>query len=108
SRPGEAAFNESQRLATLRQVVARLHPDIVLPAEDPYGSGELAFGLLPPARWESYLTEAARVAKSVDRNVRVGVAASSYRTDDSTLYAWAASQGSPIDVVGFSLFPSPY
>lgn len=108
SKPGEAAFNQSLRLATLRQVIARMHPDIVLPAEDPYGTGEQAFGLLPAARWESYLIEAARVAKSVDRNVRVGVAASSYRTDDSTLYAWAASAGSPIDVVGFSLFPSPY
>ena len=25
---------------------------------------------------------------------------------DSTLYAWAAARGSPVDVVGFSLFPS--
>ncbi|HTE47111.1 MAG TPA: hypothetical protein VK636_17820 [Gemmatimonadaceae bacterium] len=105
---GRSPLNEAQRLATLRDVVARLHPDIVLPAEDPYGSGERALGLLPAARWQKYLTDAARTAKSVDRNVRIGVSASSYRTDDSTLYAWAASAKSPIDVVGFSLFPSPY
>jgi hypothetical protein len=102
------AFNENERLATLRLVVSRLHPDIVLPAEDPYGSGERALGVVSVDRWEAYLTEAARVVKSADRKTRVGVAASSYRTADSVLYAWAVAPGSPIDVVGFSLFPSPY
>jgi hypothetical protein len=103
-----ASFNQAQRLATLREIITRLHPDIVLPAEDPYGAGERALGLLPAPLWESYLTAASKLAKSLDRRVRVGVAASSYRTDDSTLYAWASSSHSPIDVVGFSLFPSPY
>jgi hypothetical protein len=40
--------------------------------------------------------------------VRVGVAASAYTANDSALYAWAAAKGSPIDIVGFSLFPAPY
>jgi hypothetical protein len=104
----KSKFDAPQRLATLRQVVARLQPNIVLPAEDPYGSGERTIGALPVEQWESYLTEAAAVAKSVNRSVRIGVAASSYRPADSTLYAWAAGPRSPIDVVGFSLFPSPY
>ncbi|MEP6491426.1 MAG: hypothetical protein ABJF01_02025 [bacterium] len=104
----KSLLNEGERLVTLRQVIARLHPDIILPAEDPYGSGERALGLLPAATWEKYLTAAARAAKEVDKKVRVGVSASSYRTDDSTLYAWAVSRKSPMDVVGFSLFPSPY
>lgn len=103
-----ASFNQTQRLATLREVIRRLHPNIILPAEDPYSAGERALGTLPAALWESYLTAAAKLAKSLDRNVRVGVSASSYRTDDSTLYAWASSSRSPIDIVGFSLFPSPY
>jgi hypothetical protein len=101
-------LNVPQRLATLRQVVARLQPDIVLPAEDPYGSGERALGNLSPQQWESYLTQAARVAKGIKRDVRIGVAASAYTRADSILYAWAATPGSPIDIVGFSLFPSPY
>jgi hypothetical protein len=105
---GPIPLDEAVRLATVRQVVQRLHPDILLPAEDPYGSGERAVGTLPPSRWEKYLADASRVAKSIDRNVKVGVAASSYTSNDSTLYAWAASQNSPMDVVGFSLFPSPY
>jgi hypothetical protein len=105
---GPVPLAESQRLATVRQVVQRLHPDILLPAEDPYGSGERAVGELPPERWEKFLTAASRIAKSIDKNVRVGVAASAYTRNDSALYAWAASPSSPMDVVGFSLFPSPY
>lgn len=105
---GKAKFNEQQRLATLKRVVDRLHPDVVLPAEDPYGSGERALGVLSPTRWQTYLTEAAQVVKASNKNTKVGVAASTYTRSDSALYAWAASPESPIDIVGFSLFPSPY
>jgi hypothetical protein len=101
-------LNEPERLATLKRVIERLHPNIVLPAEDPYASGERAVGNLTPVQWQTYLINAARVAKAADPKVRVGVAASLYTTRDSILYAWAASPGSPIDVVGFSLFPSPF
>jgi hypothetical protein len=105
---GPEPLAEAERLATIRLVMQRLRPDILLPAEDPYGSGERAVGNLPPSRWEMYLTDAARIAKSIDRNVKVGVAASAYTSNDSILYAWAASPRSPIDIMGFSLFPSPY
>jgi hypothetical protein len=102
------AFDGSERIATMRQVIAKLRPTIILPAEDPYGSGERAFGELPPSQWEAYLTDAARAAKATDGRVRVGVSASAYNANDSTLFAWAAAPGSPIDVAGFSLLPSPY
>jgi hypothetical protein len=105
---GRGRLDPTERLATIRQVVTRLHPDILLPAEDPYGSGERAVGTLPPRQWESYLTDAAALAKSFDKNVKIGVSASTYNRADSALYAWAASPRSPIDIVGFSLFPSPY
>jgi hypothetical protein len=36
----------------------------------------------------------------------VGVSAGSYDARDSALYAWAASRRSPLDVVGFSVWPS--
>jgi hypothetical protein len=98
-----------ERLATLDRVVKRIHPDIVLPAEDPYGSGARAVGRLPVERWREYLTKAARVAKAADRRVKVGVSVSiTAFTRDSALYAWAAKQDSPMDVVGFSFFPTPY
>ena len=101
-------LDEATRLATLKHVIEKLHPDIVLPAEDPYGAGERALGTLPVARWTAYLSAAARVAKMADTGIKVGVTASSYTRADSALYAWAASPRSPIDIVGFSLFPSPY
>jgi hypothetical protein len=101
-------LDESTRLGTLQRVIQKLHPDIVLPAEDPYGAGERALGTLPVARWTAYLSEAARLAKRIDTSVKVGVAASNFTRSDSALYAWAASPTSPIDIVGFSLFPSPY
>jgi hypothetical protein len=101
-------LDEAQRLATIRRVVERMHPDILLPAEDPYTAGSRAVGTLPVERWKSYLTEAARVARSVDTSVKIGVSISAFSLRDSALYAWAASPDSPIDVVGFSLFPSPY
>jgi hypothetical protein len=104
----QARLDPDLRIATLRLVMERLRPDIILPAEDPYGAGARAVGQLAPQTWQEYLTAAARVAKSIDKNVSVGVAASAYTPNDSALYAWAASPRSPIDIVGFSLFPSPY
>ncbi len=101
-------FDEELRLATVKRVIDRLHPDIILPAEDPHGSGSRAMVAVPLQRWESYLTNAARVAKGADPKVKVGVAASDYTTADSALYAWATSPRSPIDIVGFSFLPSPY
>ncbi|HEY4217054.1 MAG TPA: hypothetical protein VGM67_07950 [Gemmatimonadaceae bacterium] len=105
---GKVPLNETERLATIKLVIQRLHPDILLPAEDPYGSGSRAVGTLEPERWQAYFTDAARVAKAADRRVLVGLAASSYTANDSTLYAWAAAKDSPMDLVGFSLFPAPY
>jgi hypothetical protein len=102
-------LDEYQRLATLDRIVRRIHPDIVLPAEDPYGSGARAVGRLPVERWQAYLARAARVAKAADRRVKVGVSVSiTAFTRDSALYAWAARRGSPMDLVGFSFFPTPY
>lgn len=103
--PGRT-FSDVQRLRTIEQVVRRLRPDVLLPAQDPYGSGVEAAGQRPPQYWQDFLTRAAAIAKRTDRQVRIGVSASAYDRRDSTLYAWAAAQGSPIDVVGFTLFPS--
>jgi len=103
--PGRT-FSDAQRLRTIDQVVRRLHPDILLPAKDPYDAGTRAAGPRAPQYWESFLTRASAAAKRADRRVRIGVSASSYDRRDSTLYAWAAAPGSPVDVVGFTLFPS--
>src|SRR5829696_2261981 len=103
--PGRT-FSEARRLQTIDRVVRQLRPDILLPAEDPYDSGTRAAGQRAPQYWESYLSRAAAIAKRVRPRTRIGVSASAYDRRDSTLYAWAASPESPVDVVGFTLFPS--
>jgi hypothetical protein len=103
--PGRT-FSDARRLQTIERVVRIVRPDILLPAEDPYDSGTRAAGQLAPQFWESYLTRASAIAKRVRPRTRIGVSASAYDGRDSTLYAWAAASDSPVDVVGFTLFPS--
>jgi len=95
-----------KRVADIDRISRRLRPDILIPAVDPYSEGTRAIGIQPPEYWANYLTRAARIAHYVNRRIRIGVSASSYGTRDSTLYFWAASRASPVDVVGFSLMPS--
>ena len=45
------------------------------------------------------------LTKSIDRSVRIGLAASRFDSRDSALYAWAAGPASPVDILGFSFFP---
>jgi len=94
------------RLAAVDRIVRRLRPDIILPARDPYTEGARAMGRVPLAWWQEYLQLAALDAHRVSNRVRVGVAASAFVGADSSLYAWASAASSPIDVVGFSFYPS--
>jgi len=111
--PRDAArqFRESpseytkKRLADVDRIARQLRPDILLPAEEPYGEGSRAIGVQEPPYWIDYLTRAARLVHFVNPRIRVGVGASSYGSRDSTLYAWAASRRSPMDIVGFSMMP---
>ena len=104
--PGRT-FNESKRLAAIEPIVRILRPDILVPAQDPYDAGTASTGSRPPEFWKDYLTRVSADAKRIRPRTRIGVAASTYDRRDSTLYAWAAAAGSPVDVVGFSLWPSP-
>lgn len=94
------------RLRAVDRIVRRLQPDILIPAEDPYGTGALAVGLLPVSTWQSYFTDASRLAKRLRPRTKIGISASAFGARDSTLYSWAAASGSPVDVLGFSLYPS--
>jgi hypothetical protein len=103
-RQSESEYTKS-RLADVDRIARRLRPDILLPAHEPYGAGSRAIGFQDPKYWIDYLTRAAEIAHHVNRRIRVGVEASSYGARDSTLFAWASTRGTPIDVVGFSLLP---
>lgn len=94
-----------QRLADVNRLTRALRPNIFIPAAEPYGEGARALGTQPPGFWIDYVTRAAAIAHYVNPNIRVGLSAASYGVRDSTLYAWAASRNSPVDVPGFSLMP---
>lgn len=93
------------RIADVNRIARVLRPNYLLPVLEPYGEAEQALGIQSTDYWKNYLTRAARVARYINPNIRVGVSAASYGSRDSSLYAWAAARGSGIDVVGFSLMP---
>jgi len=92
------------RVRDIDRLARRLRPDYLIPAVDPLEEGDRVLGDQTPAYWIDYFTRAAAVAHYVNPNIKVAVSMSSYGTRDSTLYAWAARPGTPINVVGFSLF----
>ena len=104
--PGRT-FNEAKRLAAIEPIMRILRPDVLVPALEPYSAGAASTGSRPPDFWKDYLTRASADAKHIRPRTRIGVAASTFDRRDSTLYAWAAAAGSPVDIVGFSLWPSP-
>jgi hypothetical protein len=103
---GRVSFDSEARLATLRRVLERMRPDMVIPAQDPYGLGARILGRLPVETWIDYHTRAAALVEQVRPRTLVGLTASSFDARDSALYAWAATPGSPIEVLGFSFAPT--
>jgi len=97
---------EAARLVDVQRIVRRLHPDYLLPADEPYGRGAAVLGTLPVEAWIRYLDAAARAAHAADSTTKVAVAIASFDAADSSLYVWAAGPRSPIDALGFSLFPA--
>ena len=95
-----------RRLNAVDQVVRRLRPDYLFPAEEPYGRGARALGRLAVSEWARHLTAAARRAHRLRPRTKVGVLAAEYDAADSMLYTWAARDESPLDVVGFTIVPS--
>ncbi|HEX5581367.1 MAG TPA: hypothetical protein VFX39_07315 [Gemmatimonadaceae bacterium] len=93
------------RMRELREVLRRLRPDIVIPAVDPYGQGERAVGDLPVEAWERYFATAAQVVQEVRPRTQLAMSLGTFDSRDSVLHAWAASRASPVETVGFALFP---
>jgi len=106
---GEEEFKQSReaytvaRLKDIDRIARRLKPDYLIPAVDPLEEGTRVLREESPQYWIDYFTRASRVAHYIYPRIKVSVPMSSYGTRDSTLYAWAARPGSPIDAVGFSL-----
>jgi hypothetical protein len=103
---GRVPLDPAARIATITRAVERLKPNILLPAEDPYGIGARAVGHLQVETWKSYLTAAAAASRAANPATRIGVSIAEFGPSDSSLYAWAAGRNSPVDVIGFSFFPA--
>ena len=107
---GEEEFRQSRETYTIARlkdvdvIARRLKPDYLIPAVDPLEEGTRILREESPRYWIDYFARAARVAHYIYPRIKVAVPISSYGTRDSTLYAWAARPGTPIDAVMFSLF----
>lgn len=104
-RASPQAYAES-RVDLVERLARTIRPDILLPAEAPYTAGRRALGEVPLDWWTSYLTAASERARGINGRIRIGVTISDFSGGDSALYAWASRTGSPVNVVGFSIFPS--
>ncbi len=102
----DPAAYRAARVADAERIARELHPDYLVLADEPYGRGARVLGRLPVSAWVEYLSAAARAVHAADPHVKTGIAASAYDARDSALYQWAAAPGSPVDVVGFTLFPT--
>lgn len=97
---------QDERLAAVDRIVRRLRPDILLPADDPYGVGERTLGHLAPRDWAQWIGVAAARSKRLRPRTRIAVSAARFDVADSVLFTWAASPGTPVDVLGLTLLPS--
>jgi hypothetical protein len=103
---GKQPIDAETRLRTLRRVLERIRPDIVVPVQDPYGVGARMVGRLPPAEWQGYYARAHALVKQVRPRTSVALSISAFDTRDSTMYAWAVRPDAPIDLIGFSFYPT--
>jgi hypothetical protein len=103
---GTVPLDPDVRFRTIHRVLRQVRPDILLPAQDPYGAGARILGRLPVEEWQEYIARSAAIVKEVRPRTSVGISASAFDARDSTLYAWATTAGSPVDIVGFSFYPT--
>lgn len=100
------AGGEPDRLAALERVLLRVRPDVVFPAYlDPVPS-VIPRGVPSAAWWRATLSRAGETVTRVRPRTRVAWAASRLDATDSAVYAWAARDGSPVELLGGVAFPS--
>lgn len=90
----------------IERILLRVHPDVIFPAMlSPLPS--ILPGYAPStAWWRAMLTRSARTVNRVRPRTRIAWAATRLDVADSAVYSWAASQGSPVDVLGGVILPS--
>jgi hypothetical protein len=95
-----------RRLRAVSRIVRSLRPDYLLPAREPYEAGARALGDVPAAWWVRYFAAAADSVHLLRPRTRVGIEATTFAPNDSSLFHWAATPSSGVDVLGFAFVPS--
>ncbi|BAH39648.1 MAG TPA: hypothetical protein DGD08_14155 [Gemmatimonas aurantiaca] len=96
---------DAQRVRAVGRVLERLRPDVIFPAlPDPVPSW---LGAAPPSLtwWQATLRQTAQEVRRVRPRTHVGWSATRLDATDSAVYAWAASSGSPVTLLGAVAFP---
>lgn len=101
-----SAAGDADRVQSIERVLVRLRPDVLFPA---IAAPVPAWFAPPPPSamwWRSVLSRTAREVQRVRPATLVGWSASRLDPTDSAVYAWASSPGSPVELLGASVFPS--
>ena len=98
--------DDADRVQAIERVLVRLRPDVIFPAMAAPFPGWFAPAPPNAAWWRSMLTRTARDVQRVRPATLIGWTASRLDATDSAVYAWASSPGSPVELLGASVFPS--
>jgi hypothetical protein len=104
---GTTAAEESTYIGAVDRVARRLRPDYLLPLDGRGGATPAPGSAAELERLDRLLRAAAVTAKRASPGMRIAVSIVPGTVDDSILYAWAASSGSPVDAVGFTFLAGP-
>lgn len=94
------------RLEMTARIVRALRPDVVFPAQLPLQEGWRELGSMPDDWLRTYYAEASGEIHRLRPRTRVGISMGAFGARDSVLYQWAVSEGSPVDLVAFEVFPT--
>jgi hypothetical protein len=96
---------ERSRVTLVDQVVRRLRPDVLVPIEDPNGTGVQIVGARSASSWEPLLTQLAKTAHTLRPRTRVLTEIATFDDRDSVLATWATTPASGMDGIGYILQP---
>jgi hypothetical protein len=96
---------QRERVQLVEQVVRRLRPDVLVPLNDPNGSGTRIVGLRSTASWKPLLDEYANTAHALRPRTQVLASVSTFDARDSAMVAWVMSAESELDGIGYILQP---
>lgn len=95
-----------RRLAAVQDIVLRLAPDVIMPVLRPAIPSLLGEPAVADGWVTGQLTAVAAAVRRVRPATNVGWIATRFDRADSTLYQWAGSDASPLDVLGFAPAPT--